>query len=94
MRKTELLSKICHAAKNLYNLANYYVRQEFFCLDDWLRYDELWHALEDIDAYKALPSQTSQQVLKLVDKNWKSFFKAFKEYKEHPCLKHLKLKRE
>ncbi|MFX1236701.1 MAG: RNA-guided endonuclease InsQ/TnpB family protein [Promethearchaeota archaeon] len=84
LRKTELLSKMCYAANNLYNLANYYVRQEFFYFNDWLRYDDLWHALKDKDAHKALPSQTSQQVLKLVDKNWKSFFKALKEYKERP----------
>ncbi|MFX1236897.1 MAG: RNA-guided endonuclease InsQ/TnpB family protein [Promethearchaeota archaeon] len=84
LKRTKKLSEACHAAKNLYNLANYHVRQGFFCLDEWWRYEDLWHALKDSDAYKALPSQTSQQVLKIVDKNWKSFFQAMKEWKSHP----------
>ncbi|MFX1398575.1 MAG: hypothetical protein ACFFAS_16220 [Promethearchaeota archaeon] len=33
LKKTKKLSEVCHAAKNLYNLANYHVRQGFFCLD-------------------------------------------------------------
>ncbi|MFX1236978.1 MAG: RNA-guided endonuclease InsQ/TnpB family protein [Promethearchaeota archaeon] len=84
LKRTKKLSEACHASKNLYNLANYYVRQGFFCLDEWRRYEDLWHALKDSDAYRALPSQTSQQVLKLVDKNWKSFFQAMKEWKSRP----------
>ncbi len=31
-----------------------------------------------------MPSQTAQQILKLLDKNWKSFFNSIKEWKEHP----------
>ncbi|WP_200899755.1 hypothetical protein [Geobacillus stearothermophilus] len=30
--------------------------------------------------YKELPAQTSQQILRLLDKNWKSFFKAIKDW--------------
>ncbi len=84
LKRTERLSEACHASKNLYNLANYYVRQGFFCLDEWWRYEDLWHALKECNAYKALSSQTSQQVLKLVDKNLKAFFQAMKAWKFHP----------
>jgi putative transposase len=69
LKKTPWLTEACHRAKNLYNLANYYVRQEFFNLGNWLRYEDLWHALKDKDAHARLPSQTSQQVLKMVDLN-------------------------
>ncbi len=31
--------------------------------------------------YKQLPAQTAQQVLKVLDRNWKSFFAAIKEWK-------------
>jgi len=34
--------------------------------------------------YKSLPAQTSQQVLRLLDKNWISFFKSIKQWKKHP----------
>jgi putative transposase len=84
LKKTPRLTEACHRAKNLYNLANYYVRQEFFNLGNWLRYEDLWHALKDKDAHARLPSQTSQQVLKMVDLNWKSFFNAMKEWRSSP----------
>jgi putative transposase len=82
-KKTIQLSYLCHLAKNLYNLANYYVRQEFFYLGNWLRYYDLWYMLKEKEPYKKLPSQTAQQILKIVDKNWKSFFHALKDWKRH-----------
>ena len=84
LKKTTHLSYLCHLSKNLYNLANYYVRQEYFYLGNWLRYYDLWYMLKNKEPYKKLPSQTAQQTLKLVDKNWKSFFKSLKTYKKHP----------
>ena len=33
------------------------------------------------EAYKALPAKVSQQILMVLDKNWKSFFEAVKAYK-------------
>jgi putative transposase len=40
--------------------------------------------LKDKEAYKKLPSQTAQQILMLVDKNWKSFFNSLKNWKAQP----------
>ncbi len=84
LKKTALFSYLCHLSKNLYNLANYYVRQEYFCFGNWLRYYDLWYMLKDKAPYKKLPSQTAQQILKLVEKNWKSFFKSLKIHRMHP----------
>jgi len=84
MKKRGDFSCLCYLSKNLYNLANYYVRQEFFYLDNWLRYFDLWFILKDKEPYKKFPSQTAQQILKLLDKNWKSFFNSMKEWREHP----------
>ncbi len=84
LNKTTQLSYLCHLSKNLYNLANYYVRQEYFYLGNWLRYYDLWYMLKEKEPYKKLPSQTAQQTLKLVDKNWKSFFQSLKIHKKHP----------
>ncbi|MEE9379128.1 MAG: transposase [Candidatus Lokiarchaeia archaeon] len=81
---TPQLSYLCHLSKNLYNLANYYVRQEYFYLGNWLRYYDLWYMLKEKELYKKLPSQTAQQTLKLVDKNWKSFFQSLKTFKKYP----------
>jgi len=60
------LSKLCHLAKNLYNLANWYVRQDFFKLNNFLSYYDLDYILKNKQAYRSLPSQTSQQILKLL----------------------------
>ncbi|MFX0023490.1 MAG: RNA-guided endonuclease InsQ/TnpB family protein [Candidatus Hermodarchaeota archaeon] len=84
LKNTPQLSYLCHLSKNLYNLANYYVRQEYFYLGNWLRYYDLWYILKDKEPYKILPPQSAQQILKLVDKNWKSFFQSNKNYKIHP----------
>ena len=78
---SEVLSKLCHLAKNLYNLANWYIRQDFFHLDNILTYYDLDFMLKHKQAYRNLPSQTSQQILKFVYRNWKSYFKALREYK-------------
>jgi len=81
---SDQLSKLCHLAKNLYNLANWYVRQDFFKLNNFLNYYNLDYILKDKPAYRKLPSQTSQQILKLVNRNWRSYFRALKEYKSNP----------
>jgi len=38
------------------------------------------------EIYKNLPAQSSQQILRLVEKNWKSFFKLNQEYKQNPAI--------
>ena len=82
LKKISELSRICHISKNLYNSANYYIRQELFKLGNWLRYDNLNFILKHKDIYKNLPIQSSQQILKLLDKNWKSFFNGRKKSKK------------
>lgn len=75
------------ASKNLYNAANYIVRQTFIKEGLWTRLfgpTGLEKLLNKHEAYKALPSKVSQWVLRLLDKNWASFFAAIKEYKLHP----------
>ncbi len=82
VRKSKEYSNLCHLAKSLYNLANWYVRQDFFNLNSILSYYDLDFILKTQGAYRNLPSQTSQQILKLVNRNWKSFLRGLKEYRE------------
>ncbi len=79
-----VIGKACHSANNLYNEGNYRVRQEFINNGSWIRYNQLYHQLKDSQNYRALPAQSSQQLLRLLDKNWKVFFKAIKDWKKHP----------
>ncbi|WXG42390.1 MAG: transposase [Candidatus Freyarchaeum deiterrae] len=78
------LSRLCHYSKNLYNQANYIVRQNLLQTGKWTRYEELAGALKNAENYKALPAQTAQQTLKTLDRSWKSFFRATQEWKKNP----------
>lgn len=83
-----MLLDFCHKAKNLYNHANFVVRQAFISEQKWLRYptlDRLLKADKEFPDYASMPTaQTAQQVLRMVDKNWKSFFASMKDWKKHP----------
>ena len=83
VNKSEKLSDLCHLSKNLYNLANWYVRQDFFNLNSFINYYDLDFILKDKVTYQNLPSQTSQQILKYVIRNWKSYFSGLKEYRKN-----------
>lgn len=76
----EQLGKLCFLSKNLYNYVNYLIRQEFTKNGKMPSEYELTTLLareKQVD-YIALPAQTSQQVVALLFKNWKSFFKLCK----------------
>jgi putative transposase len=84
LKKSIKLAGLCHSAKDLYNTANYLIRQAFFRENRWIRYYELNKLLKMSVPYQALPSQTSQQVLRTLEQNWKSFFNACREHRVHP----------
>ena len=83
-----LLDEFCYKSKNLYNYANYTIRQEFINNGKWIRCNDLDKILKqegnNFD-YRNMPlASTSQQCLKLLDGNWKSFFRAIKDYNKNP----------
>ena len=80
----EAIDRAAFASKNLYNAANYLVRQAFIFQGTYLSYVEIFYLLKGHEAYQALPRKVSNDVLRLLDKNWKSFFKAIKVWKAHP----------
>lgn len=83
-----MLQDYTHKAKNLYNHANYLIRQEFFKNNKWLRYGQLDKILKGdlvYDDYRQMPSaQSAQQLLRLVDKVWVSFFRSIKDWSKNP----------
>lgn len=130
--KIKILDELCFKSKNLYNLANYYVRQSFIFsgreqlnkqekdfidfinskIDEYNNRERkdktkeitnMPHLSKDTsyigkyfvdwlfkntnlenNPYRQLPAQTSQQIIALLDKNWKSFFASIKDWKIHP----------
>jgi hypothetical protein len=79
-RFTEI-DELAFKSKNLYNAANYVIRQSFVYGWGYINYNEINRLMKFHEAYKALPAKVSQQILMILDKNWKSFFEAVKAYK-------------
>jgi putative transposase len=78
------IDEMCFNAKNLYNYANYIIRQEYINNRRYIPYREMNYNLKSHQQYKDCMSQPANCVLRLLDKNWKSFFKSLKEYKKNP----------
>ena len=71
-------------SKNLYNAANYEIRQAFIHEGNYFNYNEIQRRMQSHEAYKALPAKVSQQILMLLDQNWTSFFEAREGYEQDP----------
>ncbi len=80
------LIDLSYASKNLYNCATFIMRQNFIKNHKIINYNTMDKIIKRDypEVYKGLPAQSSQQVLRLIEKNWKSFFKANQEYKKNP----------
>ncbi len=79
-----MIDEAAFKSKNLYNAANYEIRQTFIHEGRYLNYNEIQRRMQSHEAYKALPAKVSQQVLVLLDKNWTAFFEARAAYEEDP----------
>jgi putative transposase len=78
------IDDLAFKSKNLYNAANYVIRQSFVYGWGYINYNEMNRLMKYHQAYKELPAKVSQQILMILDKNWKSFFEAIKAYKIEP----------
>ena len=72
------------ASKNLYNAANYELRQAFIHQGRYISYNQLDKRMQSHEAYKALPAKVAQWVLKGLVTNWKSFRGARESYRCDP----------
>src|SRR5690349_10250174 len=72
------------ASKNLWNAANYLVRQAFIHEGRSLNTVALYHQIKGHAAYQALPRKVSNQVLLQLHHAWESFFEAMQVWREHP----------
>lgn len=82
------LDNLCFLSKNLYNSALYTVRQYYFENKkylSWVNINNNFVKDKQVDYY-ALPCKVSQQTLKMVDQNMKSFFNAIKAKKSKAKL--------
>lgn len=78
IKQSNLIDDLCYKSKNIYNDANYIIKQEFKRSGMWVRYNQLFHIVKELDSYKVVGSNVGQATLRVLDRNWKSFFSAIK----------------
>ena len=76
LNKTEFLAlrELCRLSKNLYNVGLYTVRQYYFQEHKHLRYESAYHLCKDNENYQILNTDIAQQILKVVDRTFRSFY--------------------
>lgn len=88
IEKHHPMFKICSQytwySKNLYNHANYVIRQHYFKTKEFLNYNKMRVIMKTEDSFKAIGSNAGQMTLKLLERNWKSFFALCKEWSKNP----------
>ena len=78
------IDALAYCSKNVYNRANYCIRQKFIHEGIYIGYSQINNQLKEEECYQALPAKVSQQILRKLDLNWKSFFKAISSYNQEP----------
>lgn len=72
---------MCRYSNDLYNIALYNIRQHYFDTKTFLTYESNYHKCKNTASYKLLQAGTAQQTIKVVDRNFKSFFNLLKKRK-------------
>jgi len=76
-----LLREMCRYSNNLYNVALYNIRQYFFNEKKYLTYENNYHECKRNENYTLLQAGISQQIMRVVDRSFKSFFNLLKKCK-------------
>jgi putative transposase len=76
VNETKELNELTFKCKNLYNKANYIIRQEFIENGHYIQKFDMFTICKDLPEYKALPVRIGRGVLRTLDANWLSFFLA------------------
>ena len=75
------LKELCYLSKNMYNVALYSIRQNFFENKKILYYVDNYHLIKDNENYQELNSNMAQQIIKEVHGTFSSFFGLLKSKK-------------
>ena len=70
-----ILKAMCFHSARLYNVGLYTVRQHYFNTNTYLPYNSNYHECKNNENFKLLLSDCGQQVLRLVDRDFQSFFR-------------------
>ena len=73
-----IVDKLSFHSARLYNSCVYNIRQYYFNNNSYLPFKEQYHQITSDDNFSILINDSSQQVLRMVDKNFRSFFSLLK----------------
>ncbi|MBU3161080.1 transposase [Clostridium frigoris] len=77
-KEYKALKQLCFLSKNMYNVALYSIRQHYFTGKKFLNYFKNYHVCKTNENYELLNSNSAQQIMKVVDASFKSFFALLK----------------
>jgi putative transposase len=84
------LRELTHHAKNLYNQTLWTLREAFEATGKYFTYPQMDKAMKQVENlegdvnYRLLKSNVSQQILRRLDKNFKSFFRCHQDFQKNP----------
>ena len=95
IKNNKELDELCFNSKNLYNKALYLVRQHYFETKSYLDYFKLRKLMVDSkdEDYYSLPCKVSNETLRLLDRNFSSFFALIKKKKKNEYDKPIRIPR-
>lgn len=73
-----IIDKLSFHCARLYNSCNYIIKEYFDNNNSYLNYNEQYHQVKLSEHYNILITDCSQQIHRIVDKNFKSFFSLLK----------------
>lgn len=93
----QTLYHLCYHSARMYNVGLYSVRQHYLNNNTYLSYYDNYHCCKSNENYQLLLTDTGQQILRLVDRDIKSFFQLLNlkkqgKYSNKVCLPHYKNK--
>lgn len=79
------IDNLCFLSKNLYNYSIYHIKKHYTETGKFIRYNDLQKEFYNIQQkdFLALPTDTSKQILMLIDKSYTSFFKLISKWKNN-----------
>lgn len=90
IKEREDIRRLCKISNNLYNQGLYIFRETLSNSNEWLFYkdlDKIMKCTENLEGdvnYRLLKTQCSQQILKVLDQDIRSYLKSIKDYKKNP----------
>lgn len=84
LQYTKDLDELTFKTKNLYNKANFIIREEFIKTGKYYSKFDMFTICKDIDEYKCIKStRIARCVLRVLDSNWQAFFSCVRKWKEN-----------